>query len=271
MQKLNVQTTSLFHQTLVELRLFWRTRQAVYLNFFVPMLGMALFIYLDQEGMLERFYGLLSRGLGAGGAVLAESSPMALMTVGLITYCIITVAFEGLVPRVVRHRDAGIFKRLGGTPLRKWAFLTSKALSASAYVFIEVVLILVVGLVSTGVSVAGSWWLLAPLLLLGTFTMAAVGFIVSNLTRSPDGAVAAVHAIYIPMLLLCGAFVPIKALPGTLQVVARAFPLTYFAAPFRAVLIEGAGLTTIGGDLIVLVGWTVISWIVAVKTFRWES
>ena len=52
MQDLNAQTTSLFHQTLVELRLFWRTRQAVYLNFFVPMLGMALFIYLDQEGML---------------------------------------------------------------------------------------------------------------------------------------------------------------------------------------------------------------------------
>ena len=153
MQKLNVQTTSLFHQTLVELRLFWRTRQAVYLNFFVPMLGMALFIYLDQEGMLERFYGLLSRGLGAGGAVLAESSPMALMTVGLITYCIITVAFEGLAPHVVRQRDAGIFKRLGGTPLRKWVFLTSKALSASVLVFIEAALIFVVGLVFIFVAV----------------------------------------------------------------------------------------------------------------------
>lgn len=270
MQKLTHQTTYLLHQTLVELRLFWRTRQAVYLNFFVPMLGMALFVYLSQEGMLERFYGLLSRGLGAGGTMLAASSPMALMTVGLITYCIITVAFEGLVPRLVRQRDAGIFKRLGGTPLRKGVFLTSKALSASLLVSIEVALIVAVGLISNDVAVEGSGALLAALLLLGTFTMVALGFIVSNLTKSPDGAVAAVHAIYIPMLLLCGAFVPIEALPGVLRVVAKAFPLNYFAAPFRAVLIEGAGLTAIGGDLMVLVGWTIISWIVAVKTFRWE-
>jgi len=270
MQKLIHQTASIFHQTLVELRLFWRTRQAVYLNFFVPMLGMALFVYLSREGMLERFYGLLSRGLGASGATLAASSPMALMTVGLITYCIIAVAFKGLVPRVVRQRDAGIFKRLGGAPLRKSIFLTSKALSASALVFIEVALIVVVGLISDDVAVDGSGGLLAVLLLLGTFTMVALGFIVSNLTRSPDGAVAAVHAIYIPMLLLCGAFAPVEALPGALRIVAKALPLTYFAVPFRAVLVEGAGLTAIGGDLGILAGWMIISWIVAVKTFRWE-
>jgi ABC-2 type transport system permease protein len=270
MQKLTHQITSLFHQTLAELRLFWRTRQAVYLNFFVPMLGMALFVYLSREGMLERFYGLLSRGLGAGGATLAASSPMALMTVGLITYCIIAVAFEGLVPRLVRQRDAGIFKRLGGAPLRKGVFLTSKALSASVLVSIEVALIIVVGLTSNDVVVEGSGWLLTVLLLLGTFTMVALGFVVSNLTRSPDGAVAAVHAIYIPMLLLCGAFAPVEALPGVLRVVAKALPLTYFAAPFRAVLVEGVGLVTISGDLMVLIGWTIMSWIAAVKTFRWE-
>ena len=270
MQKLTHQITGLLHQTLVELRLFWRTRQAVYLNFFVPMLGMALFVYLSREGMLERFYGLLSRGLGAGGATLAASSPIALMTVGLITYCIIAVAFEGFVPRVVRQRDAGIFKRLGGTPLRKVVFLTSKALNASTLVFIEVALIVVVGLISDDVTVEGSGGLLAVLLLLGTFTMTALGFVVSNLTTSPDGAVAAVHAIYIPMLLLCGAFAPVEVLPGVLRVVAKALPLTYFAAPFRAVLVEGAELDTIGGDLMILAGWTIISWIIAVKTFRWD-
>jgi lipooligosaccharide transport system permease protein len=72
------------------------------------------------------------------------------------------------------------------------------------------------------------------------------------------------------MLLLCGAFAPVEALPGALRVVAKALPLTYFAAPFRAVLVEGAGLVAIGGDLMILAGWTIMSWIVAVKTFRWE-
>jgi ABC-2 type transport system permease protein len=270
MQELTIQTISLFRQTVTEIRLFWRSRQAVYLNFLVPMLGMALFVYLGREGMLERVFGILSRGLGTGGAVLDEASPMVFMTVGMVAYCTITFAFEGMVPRLVRQRDAGIFKRLGGTPLRRWVFLAAKALSASALAFLEAALIFAVGLVSSDVNVVGSWWLLMGLLLLATLTLAALGFIVSNLTASPDGAVVAVHAIYIPMLLLCGAFVPVEALPGVLRVVARAFPLTYFATPFRAILVEGAGLAAIGSDLLILTGWTVASWAVAVKTFRWE-
>jgi ABC-2 type transport system permease protein len=259
---------TVWHQTVAEVRLFWRSRQAVYLNFFVPMLGMALFVYLDREGMLGRVFGLLGRGLGARGAVLDEASPIVLMTVGMITYCVITAAFEGLVPKIVRQRDAGILKRLEGTPLRRWVFVAGKALSASVLVFVETALIFVVGLVSTDVTIAGSWWLLGGMLLLGTFTLAALGFIVSNLTGSPDGAVVAVHAIYIPMLLLCGAFVPVEALPGMLQIVAKAFPLTYFATPFRSVMTEGASLVAVSKDLVILAAWTVGSWIVAVKTLR---
>jgi ABC-type multidrug transport system permease subunit len=271
MGELHNQILGLLHLVTTEVKLFWRSRQAVYLNFFVPMLGMALFIYLNREGMLERVFGLLARGLGGGEAEMSEISPMVLMTIGLITYCIITSAFEGMVPRLVRQRDAGILKRLGGTPLRRWAFLAGKALSASLLVFIEAGLILAVGLFSTDVAVKGSWWLLAAMLLLGTFTLVALGFIVSNLTSSPDGAVVAVHAIYIPMLLLCGAFVPVQALPGVLRTVAMVFPLTYFATPFRSVMVEGAGLAAVGGDLLILLAWLVGSWIVAIKTFRWQS
>jgi ABC-2 type transport system permease protein len=255
---------------MAEVRLFWRSRQAVYLNFFVPMLGMALFVYLNREGMLGRVFGLLARSLGAGGEVSGETSPMVFMTIGMITYSIITSAFEGMVPRLVRQREGGILKRLGGTPLRRWVFLAGKTLNASVLVFIEAALIFAVGLVSSDVAVVGSWWALAAILLLGTFTVAGLGFIVSNLTTSPDGAVVAVHAVYIPMLLLCGAFYPLEALPGVLQVVAKALPLTYFAGPFRAVLVEGASLAAVGGDLIVLLAWMVGGWIVAIKTFRWE-
>ncbi len=174
------------------------------------------------------------------------------------------------MPRLVRQREAGILKRLGGTPLRKWVFLASKTLSASVLVFVEAALIFAVGLVSSGVAVVGSWWTLGAILLLGTFTMAALGFILSNLTTSADGAVVAVHAVYIPMLLLCGAFYPLEALPKALQVVAKALPLTYLVGPFRSVMVEGTGLVANGGDLLILLVWMIGGWVVAIKTFRWE-
>jgi ABC-2 type transport system permease protein len=270
MKRLRVQTTSLFHQVGTEFRLFWRSRQTIYLAFLVPMLGMALFVYLNREGLLERVFGLLLRGLGENEAIRSGVSPMMLMTLGLIVYCVIDVAFESAVPRLVRERGVGIHKRLGGTPLQCWVLLAAKALSASVIIFVEVALILAVGLISTDVSVAGSWWLLGLILLLGTLTTAALGFVLSNVTASADGAVVAVHAIYIPMLFLCGAFIPIEALPKVLQAAARAIPLTYFVTPLRSVMVQGADLRAIAGELSILLAWTVIAWIVAVKTFRWQ-
>ena len=270
MHELQIQFRSLLLQMAAEFRLFWRSRQTLYLAFLVPMLGMALFVYLNREGLLEGVFGMLFRGLGQDEATLGRVTPMTLMTLGLIVYCVIDVAFESAVPKLVRERGMGLHKRLGGTPLRGWVFLAAKTLSASLIIFIEVALILAVGLISTDVSVAGSWWLLGLILLLGTVTTSALGFALSNLMGSADGAVVAVHAIYIPMLFLCGAFIPVEALPKLLQTTAHAIPLTYFVDPFRSVLVHGAGLGTIAGDLLILAGWTVSAWILAVKTFRWQ-
>lgn len=270
MSELRTQTLGFVHQIAAEFRLFWRSRQSIYLAFLVPMMGMALFVYLNGEGLLDGLFGALFRGLGQGEAVLSAVSPMTLMTVGLIVYCIVDVAFESAVPRLVRERSAGIHKRLGGTPLRAWVFLTAKTCSASFIILVEVALILTIGLLSTDITLAGSWPLLGVILLLGSFATAGLGFALSSVTASADGAVVAVHAIYIPMLFLCGAFVPIEVLPKALQVVARVMPLTYFVSPFRSVLVQGASLRAVAADLLVLLAWLVGGLVVAVKRFRWE-
>jgi ABC-2 type transport system permease protein len=270
MKKLQTQTASVLHQATTEFLLFWRSRQTLYLAFLVPMLGMALFVYLNREGLLDSVYGALFRGLGQDEAVVGGISPMTLMTLGLIVYCVIDVAFESAVPKMVRERSTGIHKRLGGTPLQAWVFVAGKALSLSAIVIIEVALILVVGLISADISVAGSLWLLGLILLLGILTTTALGVVLGNVMGSADGAVVAVHAIYIPMLLLCGAFVPVEVLPKALRIVAHTIPLTYFVGPFRSVMVHGAGLEAIARDLLILSAWAAASWIAAVKTFRWQ-
>jgi ABC-2 type transport system permease protein len=272
MARLWSQTGSLCRQTAAEIKLFWRNREAVYMTFLIPLLGMALFVYLNREGMLDGIFARLLPSLGAETS--SGLSPLAFMTLGIITYCIIAAAFESPVPKLVREREEGIFKRLGGTPLSPWILLTAKTLSAAGLIFLQVGLILAVGWASSDITVtgqdAGPLWLLALLLLLGTFAVAPLGFALSSLRISADAAVMAVHAIYIPMLLLCGAFIPLEALPRALQGVARVFPLTYFVAPFRGVMLEGLGLPAIAGDLMVLLAWLFAGWILAVKTFRWE-
>lgn len=268
-KKLYKRTHSLLHQLAVEVRLFWRSRQTVYLTFLVPLMGMAMFVYLNQEGMLGRLFNTLVRGLG-GGEGVSETSPMTFWTIGLVVYCVIDVAFESPVPKLVRQRDAGILKRLGGTPLRGWVLLAAKTLNASVLVLVQVALILAMGLASSDVAVEGSWVSLGIILLLGTFTLAGLGWALSGLTGDADGALVAVHAVYIPVLLLCGAFVPLEAMPRVLQVVARALPLTYLVEPLRSVMVDGTSLAANGGDLLILLAWMVGGWIIAIKTWRWE-
>jgi len=270
MRKRRTLIVSLLGQLAVEFRLFWRRRQSVYLAFLVPMLGMALLVYLGKEGLLESFFTLAARGLGAGADLSKVGSPMAFLTVGLIAYSLIDVAFESLVPSVVRERESGILKRLGGTPLRRWTFVLAKALNASLLVLAEVAVILLMGLASSEIEVAGDFWSMAAILLLGVFTFAALSFVLSGLMATVGSAVAAVHAVYIPMILLSGAFVPVSVLPKALRAVARVLPLTYFVRPFRSVLVVGQSLADCRGDLLVLLAWAVGAWLVAIKVFRWE-
>ncbi|HEY44673.1 MAG TPA: ABC transporter permease [Anaerolineae bacterium] len=256
-------------QVITEARLFLRSGEAVLLTFFVPMLGMALFVYLSREGMLGNIYGLLFRGLGGDTDFLVRYSPITFMMLGMIVYCIIAAGFEGLVPKVVRERSSGLTKQLGGTPMRAWVYLLAKALNAFVLVVIEVALIFAVGLISSEFSLKGNWLDLGFLLLVGTLTVAGLGYCLGNLTKSHDAAIVAVHAIYIPMLLLSGAFVPIEVLPNALRVIARCLPLTHFVSPFRSVMVEGLSLVANATNLSLLLLWMVGSWVVALRTFRW--
>ena len=256
-------------QVITEARLFLRSGEAVILTFFVPMVGMALFFYLSREGMLGSVYGLLFRGLGGDTDFLARYSPITFMMLGMIVYCIIAAGFEGLVPKVVRERSSGLTKQLAGTPIRSWVYLLAKALNAFVLVGIEVALIFAVGLVSAEFNLKGNWWDLGFLLLVSTLTVSGLGYCLSNFTKSHGAAIVAVHAIYIPMLLLSGAFVPIEVLPNVLRIIARCLPLTYFVSPFRSVMVEGVSLMANTTNLCLLLLWMVGSWFVALRTFRW--
>jgi ABC-2 type transport system permease protein len=260
----------LYQQLLTELRLFWRSQETIFLTFLVPMMAMAIFIYLSREGMLASVFDVLFRGLGRASLDTSEYSPITFMTLGMITYCAIAASFETPLPKLVRERAHGVLKRLGGSPLPVWTFLTAKAFSASALVFVEVLLIFGVGLVSKEFKVEGSWLDLAILLFLGTYMLSGLAFALSSLTSTHDSAIVVVHGVYIPMLLLCGAFVPIEALPAAVRAIANVLPLTYFVTPFRGVLVEGTSLMANSGDVAILILWTVGAWVLAIKTFRWE-
>jgi len=67
------------------------------------------------------------------------------------------------------------------------------------------------------------------------------------------------------MMFLGGVFVPLAAMPGWLQILARFLPLTYSVEALRAALSGGAG-STAWLDLGALAGFSVVLFWLAVRT-----
>lgn len=72
----------------------------------------------------------------------------------------------------------------------------------------------------------------------------------------------------LPMLFLSGVFFPIQQMPKAMQYISKAIPLTYAIQALRKVLILGAGLSAIRGELIVLVLFGTITFFISVPLFK---
>jgi hypothetical protein len=50
----------------------------------------------------------------------------------------------------------------------------------------------------------------------------------------------------------------------------KALPLTALNDALRAVMIDGAAVTTLGAPLAIVVAWGAVSFVIALKIFRWR-
>jgi ABC-2 type transport system permease protein len=85
------------------------------------------------------------------------------------------------------------------------------------------------------------------IILLASFSFTGIGTIISGLASEPREAMMLSNLIRFPMMFLGGVFFQIEAMPPSLQIVAKALPLTYATDALRAtsmftVLIDAAVL-----------------------------
>lgn len=79
-----------------------------------------------------------------------------------------------------------------------------------------------------------------------------------------------VQLISLPMMFLSGIFFPIENLPDFIDPIVRSLPLTYFGDGVRQLMVGGSALNAMWVNLVVLAGWVVASFVVAVRFFKWE-
>ncbi|HEX8180712.1 MAG TPA: ABC transporter permease [Pyrinomonadaceae bacterium] len=171
---------------------------------------------------------------------------------------------------IVTARMRKLLKRLAATPMRRSHYLLSFVLSRMLFLFLEVMLILLFARLTFGYKVHGSYALMALLLLVGALTFAGIGLLVAARPQTIEGVSGLMNLVMLPMWLLSGTFFSAARFPGFLQPFIKLLPLTALNDGLRAVMNEGATLGGVWLMLLILLSWCVVSFILALRLFRWQ-
>jgi ABC-2 type transport system permease protein len=171
---------------------------------------------------------------------------------------------------LILWRDRGVLKRLAVTPLRPLHLMLSQVVSRVVFSLVQVASLLVVARLLFGVEVAGSYLDLVIVACAGALAMLASGFAIAAFVPKLESAQAITSLVAFPMMLFGGSYFALDNAPSYVRPLINAMPLTYLNHALREVMLYGAGIQTVGHDLLVLAGWTLLALVVATRAFRWE-
>jgi ABC-2 type transport system permease protein len=143
-------------------------------------------------------------------------------------------------------------------------------LSRLLLLFAEVVALLGFGAFVFGVPMRGSLITLGGVCILSALAFSGLGLLIAARAKTMEGASGLMNLAMLPMWIFSGVFFSSANFPAVLQPFIQALPLTAVNDALRANMLQGAGLVAITGELTVITAWTVGSFLVALRLFRWR-
>jgi ABC-2 type transport system permease protein len=189
---------------------------------------------------------------------------------GLIGMNMMGSGLWGLGFTVVIARSRKILKRFAATPMRRSHYLLSFMLSRLLFLVPEVAAVVVFAWLVFGFTVRGSWLSVSLITLLGGFTFSGIGLLIASRPTTIEGVSGLMNFIMLPMWLLSGTFFSSERFPAVFQPFIKALPLTALNTLLRSTMNEGASLWTNWMNVAILGAWLVISFVVALKIFKWQ-
>jgi ABC-2 type transport system permease protein len=185
---------------------------------------------------------------------------------GVLALAVLSTAFTGLAIGTGFERRYGALKRLGATPLPRWALLVSKAI---AVLMVEVLQTVLLGAVAfaLGWDPHGSLLSVVVLMLAGTAAFSSLGLLMAGTLRA-EATLAAANGCYLLFLVSGGIAVPLDRFPDSARPVLELLPAGALSEGLREVLRGGSplGVTHVA----VLLLWAVVAGVLAAYLFRWE-
>jgi ABC-2 type transport system permease protein len=188
---------------------------------------------------------------------------------GLVGLNLMSGGMWGVGFVLVDMRMKKLLRRLLATPMRPSDFLAAQMATRVAFTIVEVTVLLGFGRIALGVPVRGSLAAILAVSVLGGLTFAGLGLLVASRARRIEVVSGLMNVVMLPMFIGSGVFFSVERFPNAVQPFLRVLPLTALNDVLRAITLEGASLGSQLVPLALLMAWTLVTFGVGLRIFRW--
>jgi ABC-2 type transport system permease protein len=110
-----------------------------------------------------------------------------------------------------------------------------------------------------------------PLVVCGILAFMSIGLLVRAIAKTQQAATSIANLIILPMAFLGGAFIPLDFAPDWVRRASYVMPLRYLVTGMQDVMARGEGPAAALPAIGILLGFTLIVSLIAVRMFRWDD
>ena len=155
---------------------------------------------------------------------------------------------------LTREAERGTMENLLAMPSSPLEIMLGKVLPYLAVGGVQVVVVLAAAKLLFAIPFIGSMSLLLTAVLIFVLALVLLGYTISTIARTQMQALQLTFFFFLPSILLSGFMFPYRGMPGWAQIFGEILPLTHFLRIIRAVMLKGAELPAVAGEI----GWLLV-------------
>jgi imidazolonepropionase-like amidohydrolase/ABC-type multidrug transport system permease subunit len=234
----------------IDLRLASRNRTVLFFNYFFPLMFFFVFAQLFDANQ--------------GSAILQ-------VVTMVIVLGILGNGLFGAGMRAVQEREENVLRRYKVTPITPVPLLAASMITGVVLYLPSVVLVIFLAHQFYGMALPGQLGSLLIFVCLGAIAFRSLGLIIAAVVNSSQESNILIQPIYMAMLFLSGATIPITYMPHWLQNITQFIPATYLMTGIGGILQRGETVFANWQAVAALLLTTAVATFIATKLFRWEK
>ncbi|HEY2614310.1 MAG TPA: amidohydrolase family protein [Chthoniobacterales bacterium] len=234
----------------IDLKLAARNRGVLFFNYLFPLIFFFMFAQMYD----------------------AKQGSVILVVVTAVTVIgILGNGLWGAGMRAVQEREENILRRYKVTPITPVPLLAASMITGLLIYLPSILLMLLLASRIYGMAIPPNVGSYLIFVCIAAIAIRSVGLIIAAVVNSNQEAQILINVIYMPMLLLSGATIPLTVMPAWLQTITQFIPATYVTTGVSRILQGGESLAQNWRSVAALLLATAVCLFIATKLFRWEK